>query len=243
MATLNPAVTTGAYTDTLKILRDRVLIRLGFAAQLASLPPGMAALINEFLSSAQIQLAQRFPELVTERFYTWTMVIGTRFYTTTSDDEGATSPDFILDPKKITWIGIEDLNGTFTPLIEGINPTLYTTEASDGLPRLYEIRQAIEVFPAPAETYKLQVKGRPLNFAFAADGDVATIDPELVFLLALANAKAHYNQPDASIYFTQATNHLGQLVAGSHGTKRYVPGVELASPAIQPRLITFLPQG
>ena len=100
MATLNPAVTEGAYTETLKILRDRILIRLGFAAQLATPPPGMAALVDEFLSSAQTQMAQRFPELVTERFYTWTMIAGTRFYSTSGDDEGVTAPDFILDPKK-----------------------------------------------------------------------------------------------------------------------------------------------
>jgi len=243
MATLNPAVTEGAYTTTLKNLRDRVLIRLGFAAQLATPPPGMAALVDEFLSSAQVQMAQRFPELVTERFYTWTMVAGTRFYTTSGDDEGATVPDFILDPKKITWIGIEDLNAVFYPLVEGIDPTLYTTESKNGFPRRYEIRQSIEVFPAPAEAYKLQVKGRPLNFVFVGDSDVATIDPELVFLLGLANAKAHYNQPDSGIYFTQATNHLGQLVAGSHGTKRYVPGATEAENLIQPSLITFLPQG
>lgn len=243
MATLNPAVTEGAYTDTLKILRDRVLIRLGFAAQLVNPPPGMAALVNEFLSSAQVQLARRLPELVTERFYTWTMIAGTRFYSTSGDDEGATAPDFILDPKNITWIGVEDLNGVFYPLIEGINPTLYTTESKDGFPQRYEIRQSIEVFPAPADAYKLQVKGYPKNFAFADDADVATIDPELVFLLALANAKAHYGQNDAQLYFTQATNHLGQLTAGSHGTKRYVPGAREAENEIQPSLITFLPQG
>ena len=241
MATLNPAVTEGAYTDTLKILRDRVLIRLGFAAQLTNPPPGMAALVNEFLSSAQVQLAQRLPELVTERFYTWTMVAGTRFYTVSGDDAGVTVPDFILDPKKITWIGVEDLNGVFYPLIEGINPRLYTTESKNAFPRRYEIRQAIEVFPAPADAYKLQVKGRPLNFAFAADADIATIDPELVFLLALANAKTHYGQKDAQIYFTQATNHLGQLVAGTHGTKRYVPGATEAENETQPSLITFIP--
>lgn len=243
MATLNPAVTEGAYTATLKSLRDRVLIRLGFGNQLATPPPGMVALINDFLSDAQTQFAQRFPDLVTERFYTWTMIAGTRFYSVTGDDEGATTPDFILDPLKITWVGVEDLNGTFTPLIEGINPTLYTTEANQGFPRRYEIRQSIEVFPAPAEAYKLQIKGRPKNFAFAADGDIATTDPTLTFLLALASAKAHYGHADAGTIFTQATSHLGQLVAGTHGTKRYIPGADLAPPAIQPTLITFLPQG
>lgn len=239
MATINPAVTEGNYTETLSDLRDRILIRLGFAAQLATPPPGMAALVDEFLSSAQVLMAKRFPDLVTERFYTWLMVVGTRFYSTTGDDEGATSPDFVLDPRQISWIGIEDLNGSFYPLVEGIDPTLYTTEDQNGLPRRYEIRQSLEVFPAPADAYSLQVKGRQKNFAFASDADICTIDPELIFLLALANAKAHYEQSDADNYFAQATSHLGELVGGSHGTARYVPGPKQLEPRTQPTLEAF----
>lgn len=238
MATLNPAVTEGNYTVTLANLRVRLLRRLGFGAQTANPPPGMAALIDEFISSAQRQLAMRFPELVTERFYTWTMVIGQRFYSTSGDDEGATAPDFILDPKKITWIGVEDLNGTFFPLIEGINPLLYTTEVTnEGLPYAYEIRQSLEVFPAPNAAYKLQVKGRPKNFPLVADDDIVTIDDELIFLLALANAKAHYQQTDAQVYFTQATTYLGLLTAGTHGTARFVPGTVNLVPIPQPVLL------
>lgn len=239
MVTLNPSVTEGNYTETLKILRDRMLVRLGFAAQLANPPPGMAVLVDDFLSDAQKQMATRFPDLVTERFYTWTMVAGTRFYSTSGDDEGATAPDFILDPKRISWIGVEDLNGAFYPLREGINPTLYTTEANQGLPRRYEIRQSLEVFPAPAAAYKLQVKGRPENFVFAGDSDICTIDPDLIFLLALANAKAHYEQSDAANYFAQATSHLGELVGGAHGTARYVPGTRQLAPRVQPTLDAF----
>ncbi len=224
MATLNPSVGTAAYTTTLLTLRQRMLRRLGFAASVANPPPGMADLIDEFLVSAQTQMIERFPDLVIERFFTWTMVAGTRFYLTTADDEGATSPDYVLDPRDVTWVGIEDLVGTFLPLIEGIPPEFYTSESQQGLPSHYEIRQAIEVFPAPDQAYLLQVKGRFKNLPFSADSDVTTIDPELVFLLALANAKSHYSQPDAQLYFTQATSHLKQLVAGTHGTRRYVPG-------------------
>ena len=61
-----------------------------------------------------------------------------------------------------------------------------------------------------------------------------------MFLLALANAKAHYNQADASIYFTQATSHLGQLVSGTHGTKRYVPAAETQLVPQRPTLVTFI---
>ena len=238
MATLNPAVTVGNYTATLATLRKRMLQRLGFGAQTANPPPGMADLINEFLSSAQTQLAMRFPDLVSERYYTWTMVIDQRFYITSVDDEGVTAPDFILDPKKISWVGVEDLNGTFYPLIEGINPLLYSTETTNSqLPYRYEIRQAIEVFPAPDAAYKLHVKGRPRNFVFAADNDIVSLDDELLFLLALANAKLHYQQTDAQAYFTQATSYLGLLNAGAYGTARFVPGASSKVPLPQPILL------
>ncbi len=239
MATLNPAVGTGAYTTTLLTLRQRILRRLGFAASVANPPPGMSELVDEFIVSAQTQMAERFPELVTERFFEWTLTAGTRFYTTSGDDEGSTTPDYVLNPKDVTWVGIEDLNGTFIELIEGIDPQFYTSEAQRGLPSHYEIRQAIELFPSPDQAYKLIVKGRFKNLPLAADADVVSIDPELIFLLALANAKAHYNQPDAQIYFTQATNHLGQLNAGSHGTARYVPGPKNDdTPKTRPVLVT-----
>lgn len=240
MATLNPSVTEGNYSDTLKNLRDRVLIRTGFAAQLTTLPPGTAALINDFVQDAQVQMAQKFPDLVTERFYQWTMVAGTRFYSTSGDDEGATSPDFVLDPRKLTWVGVEDTNGTFYPLTEGIPPEAYTQEAQQGRPQWYEVRQSLEVFPAPDAAYKLTVKGRPKNFTFTGDSDICTIDPTLIFLLAVANAKAHYGQQDAGNYFTQAVNYLGDLVSGAHGTKRYVPGAEEAPVPPQPRLDVFI---
>ena len=238
MVTLNPAVTVANYTATLATLRVRVLRRLGFGAQTANPPPGMADLIDEFLSSAQVQLALRFPDLVTERYFTWTMTPGERFYTTSADDEGVTSPDFILDPLKLSWVGVEDLNGAFFRVTEGIDPLLYTTETTNSrLPYRYEIRQSLEVFPAPDAAYKLHVKGRTKNFAFASDSDIVTIDDELIFLLALANAKAHYQHPDAQVYFSQVTSHLGTLNAGTFGTARFVPGTFVPPPLAQPVLL------
>lgn len=226
MATLNPAVGENAYTETLSDLRTRILVRLGYGAQTASPPPGMSALINDFLQSAQKLMAKKYPMLRTERFYSWTMVAGTRFYSLGSDDEGSTSPDHVLDPQSVKWVGIEDSNGTFTEIFEGIDPLWYTQEDQQGLPQRYEIRQSIEVMPAPDQAYTLHVKGHTKNFAFTGDSDVCTVDPELIFLLALANAKAHYQQPDARNYFQQATSYLGDITAGNHGTRRYVPQPE-----------------
>ncbi len=238
MATLNPAVGENAYTTTLAQLRTRVLIRLGFGAQTASPPPGMTELINDFLQNAQELIAKKYPMMRTERWYTWTTAVGTRFYSLSGDDEGITTPDHILDPHSVREVWVEDTNGTFTPLHEGINASWYTIEDQNGRPERYEIRQGLEIIPAPDEAYLLHVKGHTKNFAFTGDSDVTTVDPEAIFLLALANAKAHYSQPDAGNYFTQATSYLGDLVAGSHGSRRYVPGSRQdVPPPPKPRLV------
>lgn len=72
---------------------------------------------------------------------------------------------------------------------------------------------------------------------FAADTDSTTIDDRAVLLLALANAKAHYGQPDAANYMTQLTTLLGDLTAGSHQTRRYVPSYVELPPAIPPKMV------
>lgn len=225
-------------TETLLDLRKRMMIRLGFAAQVDNPPPGMASLLDDFLRAAQRQMYNKYESLRTERFFRWTMVPGERFYGIASDDVLACSGK-TLEPKKITWVGYYDLNETWRPLTEGINPLRYTSLANNtGFPDSYEVRQCIEIFPAPQAAYTLVVKGRFGLLPFTDDAHVTTIDDELVFLLALANAKAHYQQADAGNYFSQATSYLGDLNSGNHGTARYVPGPKVAPSEAQP---IFLP--
>lgn len=221
--------------ETLAQLRSRMMVRLGYAAQASNPPPGMAALLNDFLQSAQRFLYQKYKPLRTERFYTWTMEPGVRLYGIGSNEEGCTKR---LNVYKVTWVGVEDLNGAWLPLVEGIPPEFYTAVSRNGLPGRYEIRQCIEVFPPPAEAYSLRIKGHFGLEAFTADADKTTIDSELVFLWALANAKNHYGQPDADDIATQANTYLKTLVAGSHNTARYVPGTQQLAAVPAP---VFLP--
>lgn len=222
--------------ETLAQLRRRLLIRLGYSAQADNPPPGMADLLNDFLLQSQRFLYRKYDALRTERFFTWTMEQGVRFYDLPDNDETCTKQ---LDPYKLTWVGVEDVNGAWYNLSKGIPPEWYTSVNFQGLPVRYEIRQCIEVFPAPsAEGYKLRIKGHFGLTSFTEDDDKTTIDSELVFLWALANAKAHYGQPDATNYANQATAYLGALVSGAHQTARYVPGTRPAQPWTPP---VFLP--
>lgn len=198
-------------------------------------PLNLVATINSFLRDAQQQLYRNYSAMRTERFYRWTMRPGERYYDLPDNDDDCAKK---LDVYKITWVGVEDLNGTWTELAEGISPTLYTSVNSSGMPARYEVRQCIEVFPAPADSYTLRIKGHFGLQSFTGDTDKTTIDDHAVFLLALGLSKAHYGQKDAQNYFSQTSTYVGSLVAGSHHTARYVPGANREAPASRPR---FLP--
>ncbi len=205
---------------TLAQLRGRLMARLGYGAQAANPPPGMAVLLNDFLQSAQEALYRRYDVLRTERFFSWPLEVGVRLYDLAANAETCTKE---IDPRKLTWVGIER-DGIWSPLVAGIPPELYSHDVT-GRPERYEVRQCIEIWPAPEETNgNLVMKGRFGLEAFAADEDKTTIDSEMVFLLALANAKAHYGQSDANNYVAQLETMMQNLVAGAHQTRRYVPG-------------------
>lgn len=135
-----------------------------------------------------------------------------------------------LDMRYIEYAGL--LDGTiWTPMIGGIDPILFNI-TQQSRPTHYEVREYVEVFPEPDQAYTLYIKGRSALRAFAGDDDVTSMDPQPVFLHALANAKAHYGQPDSRIYFQQLEAILGALNSGTFGTKRYIPDPEVHVPAL-----------
>lgn len=344
---------------TLLQLRTEMMRRLGYSAQAANPPPGMADLLDSFLRDSQDQLYLQYKEFRTERFFKWRTAVGGRFYglanntedcpvQVTVESEGdnflfvsedaagdgdsgsenalgtvsgtlggaplaafgylgdgppgggdpvyvigiasaveneqlpagywdsvaidtptglltlqaadasstvqtgggisywyfvaptnqltvggysvtfslpTSTPTFVLDPNKVTWVGTEDNNSVWQELQEGIDPASYTRlGVSNARPQRYEIRSCVEIFPAPEQAYSLWIKGHFGIAPFEEDADVVTIDDRAVFLLALGNAKAHYRQPDASGILRQAGLRVTNLVAAGHHTACYVPG-------------------
>lgn len=226
-------------TQTLLQLRTDILIELGYASQSANPPPGMILLVNSWLIRHQKFLYMRYQQLHTRRMFRWKVNPGQRFYSLKDNDEDVLC-NYLMDPlKTIEWAGIQDTRNVWYPLIEGIEPQLYTMITKPWRPARFEIHQAIEIYPAPDQTYWLWMKAHFGLRAFVADTDSTTIDATLLFLHVLSVAKAHYGQPDAANVQAMANTYRKELIAGTHGKKRYIPGALQVPPAIRPSLIQF----
>ncbi len=197
-----------------------------------ALPTGLEAYVRHYVvnqsgATSELSLTEGGASIDTS---------GTQSGTHTANVEPAAACVFNLEPyKNIEGAWLVDLNNAWLPMVEGIPPTFYTTVVQPTLPSRFEIRQCIEVFPAPnVDGYYLYIKGHFGKAAFSADADKPTIDGTLVYLWALANALDYYGKPAAQGVASQAREHLGSLVAGTHGAKRYVPGVRPLPPAVMP---------
>lgn len=216
--------------QTLAELRKRLLRRLGFAAQANNPPPGMKELLDDFLQDAQQQLYWKYDVLRTERFWTWQTEAGKHLYDVPIDCTK------FLEFRKISAAHLQD-GQQWYPLHYGIDPVLYTSTQTTR-PYRFELREYIEVWPVPdVSTYLIRIKGHIGLKRFVQDSDRPTIDTEAVFLHALARAKAHYEQRDGSNYERDLERLIGNLVAGSHVTRRYIPGSMEPVPPPRPVIV------
>jgi hypothetical protein len=202
-------------------------------------PPNIVAIVNDLLLSAQTYLYRRYTALHTKRLFRWKVNPGQRFYGLTDNDENVLA-NYHMDPNKtIEWVGIQDSRNVWYPLIEGIPPQLFTMITKPWRPARYKIGQAIELYPAPDQTYWLWIRAHFGLMSFVNDTDTTTLDSELVFLQALATAKAHYGQADAATVAAEAGNYRKELIAGTHATAHYIPGTIAVPPAVRPTLIGY----
>lgn len=205
---------------TLMDMREELIDRLNFASQAAS-DNATVRLANSFLRNAQAQLYWQydFPELR----YKWTiaLVAGTVSYAWPTNVAGADG--IAVEPRRLVNISVADGATRGPPLREGITPSMYSNAVS-GIPTHYEGRGQIEFWRTPDQAYTAHLDGFRKLKAFATDADVCTVDDELVFMLALANGKAHYRQADAEIYAREMNAMLARLKGAAHGGRRYIPG-------------------
>lgn len=221
---------------TLSDLRTELNARLGFAQQQVTGGP-VGTLFDSFLQDAQEELYWQYTW--DELRYIWAVpcVASQNLYAVpplyTSTPVGYAPT---LEPRKI--LSVHCVVGTqWRPMQEGIDPALYTISVTPTFPLRYARRgnqkqtdnpqmvsPIFEVWPTPSGTPTLQFEGYQQLMPFAADGDYSTLDARMVFLYALAMAKAHLSQPDANAAAQAANAYLAKMRAADHGQRRYIPG-------------------
>jgi hypothetical protein len=209
--------------EKLSTLRRRMLVRMKYSAQAANPPPGKVEELNDYLMEAQRLCYEDYAGFRTERWFTWTMVAGERFYDFATNDEvtgGECSKP--MQPEKVQWVGIER-DGFWTGMERGISPAMYSNPTTQGFPTNYRIGQCLEIWPAPSDANLIRVFGNFGLLPFAADDDYTTIDPDVIFCRAMTNAKAARGDSDAGNYRAQEELLVMNFVADAHRGKRYIP--------------------
>jgi hypothetical protein len=198
--------------QTLGELRARLRARLGYSSAGAAAGVNQE-IINSFLQDAQVALYWT---------HDWARL---RAYSDISIGVNQYLVDYptAANPERVKAISIL-LNGIWTPpLKKGITPEHYTTQANVSVPYRWEPYAQIEFWPKADQIYTGRVFYVKNLDPFTEDGHRATIDHDLIFQLALADAKGHYRHPDAPNFKARAENLLISLKAKNWGQSVFSP--------------------
>ncbi len=200
---------------TLGDMRQELRVRLGFAAT-GSAQGASNDLLNSFLQQAQnsIYWEQDWKFLMTY------VDVDLGVNQNQIDYPGAINPQRLVPPvgfKSPVWV--KD-SSTWIPINEGISADMWDTMDTTSVPSAYERYNQILFYPKNNTLRTVRVWGIVNLGRFTQDADFASINSDLVFLHALAHAKAHYGKSDAAVYLTQFTALMNQLKGkqiGSNG--------------------------
>lgn len=185
---------------TLGDLRSDIQTRLGFGMA------GQAGVVNSplidsMINSVQRQLYEQLDWLEMRKVEERQTGANQQFYDYPAD----------CNVERIQGIGVK-WGGKYIPLTEGISLADRSYNPG-GVPRKYERREQYELWPVPANGYPIRIEYIKTLPQLVQSSDRTSLPSEVVFLHALANAKLHYRQPDATTYSTQLDNLLLKLKA------------------------------
>lgn len=197
---------------TLGDLRARLRTRLGYSAAGATTGVNQE-LLNNFLQGAQ-ELLYWTHDWARLRRYT-DSTIGPNQYL--SDYPPTAHPD------RIKAISIQRNTVWSPPLKKGITAQMYTTQATVSWPQRWEPYDQIETWPKADVSYPIRIFFVRTLLRFEEDDDRATLDDSIIFLHALADAKAHYKHKDSENYAEQRDALIVRLKAKSWGKDVFSP--------------------
>lgn len=211
---------------TLEELRTELLARLGMAAMGAS-GGANRTLIDSFLRNGQHQLYW---------MQDWRHLVEYEDKELGSGQNQLDYPDNCERDRRI--LRVETVySGQWRQLSEGIPTEAWSTMDTQSYPIRYERFAQVLIYPKANQVYTVRFwYVRDLD-EFTQNSHRATLDDEMIMLHAVANAKAHYRQPDAQTYQGQLNQLLGSLRGQSFSNNGVYRKGEPGVPEVKPALV------
>ncbi len=219
---------------TLGELRGTLLARLGMGGMGASGGANLA-LIDSFLQNGQSQLYRLQDWKHLQDFKDVTTGVGqSRYdYPTTGTYNAASTCERDQRILRIETV----ISGEYVPVHEGITTAMWSSMDTRGQPQRYERYRQIQVYPEADQAYTLRIWYVSDLARFTETSDRASLDDDMILLHALANAKAHYRQPDAQVYQGQLNTLLASLRGQSFSQGGVYRRGEPEPALIKPRVV------
>jgi hypothetical protein len=204
---------------TLGALMTELRARLGYVTQ------GSAAKNNDIVIKSFLQESHEyvFGELeppAQRRKTTIKLQAGSYLYDWHDDTN-----DQDIDPGRVLSIWVKAGVNLSDPLRMGVTEADRSYETLREQPRQYDTLDGqLEVWPVPDRAYDLIVEFTAERGRFERASDRSSVPDRLVFLYALATAKAHYKRPDATAAATAFQNMLNREKSRQRGKRRYFAG-------------------
>lgn len=204
---------------TLGELMTELRARLGYVTQ------GSAAKNNDILIKSFLQEAHEyvFGELeppAQRRRTTITLQAGSHLYDWHDDER-----DEDINPGRVLSLWVKVGANLSDPLHMGVTEADRSFDTLREQPRKYDILDGqLEVWPVPDRAYDLIVEFTAEQTRFERASDRSSVPDRLVFLYALATAKAARGASDATAAATAFQNMLGREKMRQRGNRRYFAG-------------------
>lgn len=211
---------------TLEDLRTELLARLGMGAMGAS-GGANQGLIDSFLRNGQAQLY---------RMADWKHLTAYQDVELGANQNQLDYPEDCARDKRV--IRIETVyNGQWRKLIEGIETPHWNTMDTPSYPSRYERFEQLLIYPKADAVYTIRYWFIKDLGRFTQNTDTCTLDDDMVFLHALANAKSHYRHPDAATYQGQLNTLLASIRGQSFGSNGVYRRDDTAPPEARPSVV------
>lgn len=201
---------------TLGELMTELRARLGFVVQ-GSAAKSNDLVIKSFLQEAHEYVFGELEPTVMRKKTTITMQAGSYLYDWHNDLE-----DEPIDPGRVLSVWVIVSSNIREPLTQGITENDRSFDSLRQQPQKYDtLNGQMEVWPVPDQLYEVLIEYTAERNRFDRMSDRTSVPDRLVFLYALATAKAHYRHQDAQASASTFQNMLNKAKNRQKENRRY----------------------